>query len=78
MKRKLLLWILNVLWRIQFKEVPYHGFKGYTCRECIGGDDFWCGEFYCPVEWKANSKLEWRFKSERYQKILKKWRTSIS
>lgn len=77
--KKILLWLLNLLWRIQFKKELFAGLFGYHCKECKGGDDpTWCGKFYCPVEKKPFGKLVLRFESVRYRMFLCKLRSFIN
>ena len=70
--KKILQFILNTLWRIQFKKVPYNGkpIYGHHCRECVAGKRFFCGDFYCPLEKLYTRKFEWRFEWMWYQKML--------
>jgi hypothetical protein len=70
MLKKLLQLILNGLWRIQFKAVPFEGPNGYHCRNCVAGQRFFCGSFYCPLDEVPTKRFEWRFNWKWYQKFL--------
>jgi len=70
--------ILNLLWRIQFKKTVFLGKKGYHCVECAAGNKYCCGDFYCPLEGEPYGKLIWRFKNDKFIKLINKWRISIS
>ena len=63
-------WVVNLLWRIQFKTVPFEGPSGYHCRDCVAGKRFFCGSFYCPLWEVPKGKFEWRFECGWYQKAL--------
>lgn len=75
--KKIMHWLLNLLWGIQFKKVDFEGVKGYHCGKCHAGVDPYCELFYCPIEDEPMKVLRFRFKSKLYQKILIKWKIAI-
>ena len=72
--KKLFRPIMNLLWRIQFKKELFSGPVGYHCRDCSAGKDYFCGNFYCPVEKEPQGKLTYKFEWKWYKRLLNKWK----
>jgi|WetSurSiteA1Bulk_404760.scaffolds.fasta_scaffold876168_1 hypothetical protein len=71
--------LLNYLWKLQFKKVPYSGKPAYKCRDCKAWQrEFYCLDYELECDEIENFNYERRFKTNLFFNLLDKWKTLIS